>query len=254
MTVNKAAEGVAGQPGGGLEAVILAAGRGSRLLSPDSLPKPALPLDGRPLIVRILDGLVAAGVARAHIVTGFGARALVACPGIEREGLEVNWVHNERFDEPNGVSLSCVRGAVGSRFLVSMADHVFEHEVIRRFAASVPRGSDCLAVDRKIQVVFDLDDATRVMTRDGAICAIGKGLEPFDAIDTGLFLLTPRVFDALEESSRAGDRSLSGGIRRLAAQGLMLSWDIGDGRWLDVDTPEAFDEAVRLLRAGIIGR
>lgn len=254
MTVNRAAaENVAGPSGAGLEAVILAAGRGSRLFSRASLPKPVLTLEGRPLIVRVLDGLADAGVIRAHIVTGYGADALRRCRGIERDGLEVNWIHNPRFDEPNGVSLSCAGGAVGPRFLVSMADHVFQHDVIRRFAASAPPGADHLAVDRKIAAVFDLDDATRVVTRDGAITGIGKLLEPFDAVDTGLFLLTGRVFDALEESARGGDKSLSGGIRQLAARGTMRAWDIGDGRWLDVDTPEASAEAVRLLRAGIIG-
>jgi hypothetical protein len=60
------------------------------------------------------------------------------------------------------------------------------------------------------------------------------------------------VFDALEESERAGDASLSGGIRRLAARGLMRAWEIGGGRWLDVDTPEALVEAGRLVRAAKI--
>lgn len=254
MTNQAGREEVGGAVPRGLEAVVLAAGRGSRLFSVETLPKPAHPVEGRALLARVLDGLQAAGVTRAHVITGYGAGAVRACAGVAREGLELNFIANPRFDEPNGLSLLCARGAVGPRFLVSMSDHLFQHDVIARFASGAPDDGEYLAVDADLAGIFDLDDATRVRTRGNAIEAIGKQLEPFTAVDTGLFLLTPRVFDALEESGREGDASLSGGIRRLAARGVMRAWEVGGGRWLDVDTPEALHEAGRLIRAGLIGR
>lgn len=242
-----------GVPGDALEAVVLAAGRGSRLFSVETLPKPVYAVEGRPLLARVVDGLQAAGVSTVHVVTGYGADAVRACPGVAREGLRINWIDNPRYDEPNGLSLLCARGQVAPRFLVSMSDHLFQHGAIARFAAGAPAGGEYLAVDYDLAGIFDMDDATKVRTGEGgAIEAIGKDLSAFTAVDTGLFLLTPRVFDALEESVQAGDASLSGGIRRLAAQGLMRAWDIGGGRWLDVDTPEASREAARLVRAGLI--
>jgi len=253
MTNNDSNVGVRHAPGRGLEAVVLAAGRGSRLFSVETLPKPVYPLEGRALLARVLDGLQAAGVSTVHVVTGYGAEAVRTCPGVARDGLTVNWIDNPRFDEPNGLSLLCARGLVSSRFLVSMSDHLFQHDAVARFAAGAPAGGEYLAVDYDLAGIFDMDDATKVRTREGGLIeAIGKELTPFTAVDTGLFLLTPRVFDALEESSRAGDSSLSGGIRRLAAEGLMRAWDIGRGTWLDVDTPEASREAARLIRAGLI--
>ena len=254
MTNNSSNVGVPHGPGSGLEAVVLAAGRGSRLFSVETLPKPVYAVEGRPLLARVVDGLQAAGVSTVHVVTGYGAGAVRKCPGVERDGLRVNWIDNPRFDEPNGLSLMCARGAVGPRFLVSMSDHLFQHGAIARFAAGAPADGEYLAVDYDLAGIFDMDDATKVRTRDGnAIEAIGKDLDTFTAVDTGLFMLTPRVFDALEESGRAGDHSLSGGIRRLAARGLMRAWDIGGGKWLDVDTPDASRQAARLIRAGLIG-
>ena len=44
------------------------------------------------------------------------------------------------------------------------------------------------------------------------------------------------VFEALDESCDAGDSTLSGGIRRLAARGLVRAVDIGAARWFDIDT------------------
>lgn len=52
-------------------AVLLAAGRGTRMGSP--LPKPLVPLAGRPLVAHLIDAVQAAGIARIVAVVGHGA-------------------------------------------------------------------------------------------------------------------------------------------------------------------------------------
>jgi choline kinase len=79
------------------------------------------------------------------------------------------------------------------------------------------------------------------------ITAIGKDLVSYDALDTGLFVCAPSVFDALEVSRASGDTTLSGGIRQLAAQGLMRGVDIGDASWHDIDTMADLEAAANLL-------
>ncbi len=55
-----------------MKAVILAAGKGTRMGGLTAgLPKPMLPVRGRPILEHILDGLIAAGIRRFFIVTGF---------------------------------------------------------------------------------------------------------------------------------------------------------------------------------------
>ena len=53
-------------------AVVLAAGRGKRMgeITAD-IPKPMLPVQGRPLLEHVLDRLATAGVQRFLIVTGY---------------------------------------------------------------------------------------------------------------------------------------------------------------------------------------
>jgi hypothetical protein len=47
----------------------------------------------------------------------------------------------------------------------------------------------------------------------------------------------------------AGDTTLSGGIRRLAAQGLMRAADIGNAAWYDIDTVADLEAAETRLAA-----
>jgi choline kinase len=93
----------------------------------------------------------------------------------------------------------------------------------------------------------DLDDVTKVRVDAGAIRDIGKGLGRYNAFDTGMFLCTPALFAALEESFRRGDHSLSGGIRTLAARGKARAFDVGDGLWIDVDDDAAYERAERFF-------
>jgi hypothetical protein len=84
---------------------------------------------------------------------------------------------------------------------------------------------------------LDLDDATKVRREGDRVTAIGKGLEPWDAIDAGCFVLTPAVFDALRRVPASEPRSVSSGMRQLVAQGALGAVEIVDTPWVDVDTP-----------------
>ena len=60
-----------------MKAVVLAAGRGQRLSgSGSTLPKPLVPLAGKPLVGHTFEALAEAGLERALVVTGHGERAV----------------------------------------------------------------------------------------------------------------------------------------------------------------------------------
>src|SRR5882672_8034804 len=72
---------------------------------------------------------------------------------------------------------------------------------------------------------------------------IGKDLARYDALDTGMFLCSPALFDRLESAKRDGSCSLSDGMRQLAREQKLRAFDIGDAHWQDVDSPEALAHA-----------
>lgn len=237
---------------GGRTGLVLAAGFGSRLAegrASGSL-KPLTRVAGKPLIQRTLDSLSQAGCEKAVVVLGFRAghleeeiRSAYAGP------LQVAFVYNPHFDKKNGLSVLAARPFVSGEFVLVMADHVLGGTLMELAAEHHPPSKGAsLLVDRKIDTIFDMDDATKVLTKDDRIVAIGKELTDFDCIDTGVFVCTQGLFDALEEVRlETGDASLSDGVSRLAAAGKMTVVDIGDGFWQDVDTPEMLEHAERIL-------
>ena len=163
-------------------------------------------------------------------------------PGLD--ALEIEWVHNERWHLPNGVSALAARSRLAEPFVLLMADHLFEQRTLERLLEEpVAEGECLLAVDRKIDRVYDLDDATKVEVRGDKVVGINKGLQAFNAVDTGMFLCTPALFDALDAVDGPEGCALSDGIRALAAEGRMRVFDVGDGYWQDVDTPEMLVQA-----------
>lgn len=228
------------------------AGVGSRLGS-SALAKPLVPIGGRPLITYVFEALAKAGVRTIHAVLGATAERLTAeLRPLLPAGVSLNPIFNPDWQKQNGVSVLCAEAHVRQPFFLTMGDHLFEFALLEALLAQPSREGVSLAVDRKIESIFDLDDATKVQTDGTRIVAIGKTLATFDAIDTGVFLCAPAIFSYLSRARREGDCSLSDGMRLMAAEGNARAIDIGDAWWQDVDTPEmlarAEEESARLRR------
>jgi NDP-sugar pyrophosphorylase family protein len=79
-----------------LRALVLAAGYGTRLRPlTDELPKPLLPVFGRPLLLRTLDALAGAGCEAAAINLHHLAEAIPAAVGDEHRGMRIVYSREE---------------------------------------------------------------------------------------------------------------------------------------------------------------
>ena len=232
-------------------AVILAAGRGERLSGgASSPPKPLAPLLGLALLERVILSCKAAGVGEFYVVLGYRREEIqphLATWG-QKYRILIRAVDNPIWPEGNGTSVLACAPRLASSFLVLMSDHLVDPAAISHL---IEQGKNeetcCLLVDYRIDRIFDPQDATRVHVDEGKITAIGKGLEPYNGIDTGNFFCRPFLFDALKEVRAEGDGSLTGAIRRVIDQGKMRAVDYGDRFWLDVDTPKALKHARKAL-------
>lgn len=220
-------------------AVILAAGNGDRFHLPTHDSKLLQPLLGQPILLRTLAAAHEAGIRTMTVVLGYQAdRVRALAEAGAPAGVAIEFVVNPEWQLENGVSALAARASVGEdRFALLMGDHVFEPPVLQRMLRlEVEPGESLLAIDARPATPGQADEATKVRRAGSRIVAIGKDLTEFDALDTGVFVFSPALFPALEEARALGDTTLSGGVRRLAARGLMRGVEIGDATWCDIDT------------------
>ena len=219
------------------DAVILMAGAGSRLrASGEMLPKPLVPILGRPLISYVVDALEKVGVRNLHAVIGAEGDALVAAlRPLVPLSMRLNPISNPNWQKQNGVSVLCAAGKMKEPFFLTMGDHLFDSSVLERVAGQASRSELNLGIDRKIKTIFDLDDAMKVQTDADRVIAIGKDLANYDAVDTGVFLCPNELFDYLRRVRKNGDCSLADGVRLMAGEGKVRAIDIGDAWWQDID-------------------
>ena len=234
----------------GLQAVILAAGEGQRL-RPGGYLKPLTPLLGVTLLERVVLACREVGVSECIVVLGYGKESIGEQLDelADRAGIVVRGVENPHWEEGNGTSALAARPYIRGPFLLAMCDHVFDPAILKRLTNAGSESAECLlAVDYRIEEVFRLDDATKIQLTGSTITAIGKDLQSYTAVDTGLFFCQPKVFDALQQARAASEGSLSAGWRRLIPRRQFQALDIGEAFWVDVDTPESLRYAERALR------
>jgi choline kinase len=205
-------------------ALVLAAGNGDRFQAGLRRSKLLEPIRGQPLILRTLQTARDAGITRAVLVLGYEADSLRSV--IERhapDGLEIQFSYNPEWHLENGVSVLAAREhLLASRFALLMGDHLFSAPMLTQLLREpIEADESALAIDSRSFPPAVAKEATKVRLSGSRIVAIGKDLVVYDALDTGLFVCAPSLFDALVESREAGDTTLSGGIRRLAVRGLM---------------------------------
>lgn len=221
-------------------AILLAAGQGSRLR--DAAPsKPLCPVAGVSLIDRALASLAEAGIARAIVVTGYEAEAIEAHLAARGWPLTVETVRTVDWRQPNGVSALAADERVAGGALLAMCDHIVTPVLYARLATIGARGGLTLGIDRRLgHAWIDPEDVTCVATDGDRIVAIGKGLEPHDCYDVGVFAVGPAFFDALRALPAP---SITEGVRALAARDLAHVVDCSDLDWIDVDDARALAQA-----------
>jgi 1L-myo-inositol 1-phosphate cytidylyltransferase len=227
------------------QCLILAAGNGTRIRSVSGgLPKPLVNFRGKPILEHVIRRAHQAGIDKFVIVVGYRSELIRSWFEGRPLGVTITFVENPDYHKANGISALKARNEIHENFLLLMADHIFEVETARAILHhTLKPGEVILAVDPNIDRIFDLDDATKVRRDGDRIVDIGKEISDYDALDTGMFLCSPALLDRLESAKKDGNCSLSDGMRQLIAERRLRALEIGEGRWQDLDTPEALAHA-----------
>jgi CDP-L-myo-inositol myo-inositolphosphotransferase len=224
-----------------MKGVVLAAGRGRRFGA--EKPKLLARFFDKTLVEHAILVLRRAGIEEIVVVYSDERvrSALSRYPGVE-------FVYNEDVERGNGYSLLKAEGHVGGEsFILLMGDHVFEPENIRRMLDLKTKGI-LLAVEKNLEG-RNIAEATKVLLENDRVVDIGKRLKRYNAIDAGLFLCSPRVFEIA--GSFRERFSVNDVMRRASREGALYAHDITGSRWMDVDTREDLKKAEAMVLRGL---
>ena len=237
-----------------MHALIMAAGRGSRLGShTEERPKALVDLGGISPLEWQLDLLASRGVERVVIVTGYRAPAVVAVAQRRAAGrLAIEVVWNPFWPITNVASSAWfARDRLSDSFVYLHADTIFHPSILDEMLASP--GSGCLPVDfRECE-----PEQMKARVVDGCVMELSKELP--DSLTAGEFIgiglfRTPAVdpvrtgLDAVVESGNFS-AYFEAALNIAIADGLALdAIPVRERVWAEIDFPEDLAYARSILR------
>ncbi len=239
-----------------MKAVIIAAGDGTRFGNlTKKKPKPLIKLLGIPILERVILSAREAGIKEFIIVIGYlGKKIKKYLKSGERLGVKIKYVKNKEWLKGNALSVLKAKKLVKESFVLLMSDHIFDYRILKRLIKKRPRSTVMLAVDRRKPTKED----TKVFEKEGKIVRIGKNIKKANAVDTGIFLLKPKIFSYIEKCVRKNKTELSHAIALAASKGDAEVFDIteipGNVYWCDIDTVEDLEKAEQLLCSSLTKR
>ena len=229
-----------------MKGVILSAGLGSRFGSyTREEHKLLLRINDRPIIDYTLRSFQMAGIVVIVLVVGFMADRIRDWVGHGSQyGLNVQYAFNPDYEFGNALSLRKARAFTNDEgFVLSMGDHMISSQLITSVMESHPDyQSSVLGVDFNPSLRH-AQDVTRVMVEaEERISSIGKHIEKWNGIDSGVFRLNPEIFEVVDQwiGLDKSERYELGDVfaHMISQGGILKSCDISDCYWHDVDTLE----------------
>ncbi|MGB5748991.1 MAG: phosphocholine cytidylyltransferase family protein [Desulfobacterales bacterium] len=115
-----------------LQAVILAAGKGTRLQAKtDDRPKAMIEIEGKPLLEYSLDALIENGITDVILVIGFRHETITRRFGTDYRSLKIHYVLNDNYAGSGSMySLSLVKDLIEDEILLMESDLLYESRAI----------------------------------------------------------------------------------------------------------------------------
>lgn len=228
-----------------MKAIILAAGRGSRLGNITSTkPKPMAKLVGIPLIEWQLNALKDADIQDVSIVTGYEAEAF-------------NAYHLPTFNNPHWATTNMVSSLLcadkllsNNDAIVSYGDIVYKPSIVKKLVVeSCQLGItfDTKWLDLwKLRFKNPLDDAEQFRHKNGYLQAIGKKVKSLNEIDgqyMGLIKITSESWKEIKRylinlpASELQAKDMTTLLNDLIIKGHSIKTVAIEGGWVEVDNP-----------------
>ncbi len=226
-----------------MKAIILAAGRGKRLIPlTDNMPKCLLKVGNRRIIEYQLESLSRVGIKDIVIVTGHLAENIK-----EFCGNSFKYVHNYNYLKTDNLfSLWIARNELKKEFIYLYSDMLFEPKILKKLVSF--RGDFVFVVEEKTCCGEEM----RVRERNGCIVELSKEIPTEDSFGEfiGIAKFSEKgrriLMAEIERIIRSGDikADIAVAITNLAEKGNSIKICMTDDLpWIEIDTEERLREA-----------
>ena len=239
-----------------MRAIILAAGRGTRLASflEERIPKCLLQIGTETLLqrhLRLLDGF---GIRTVHIVVGYSADLITAHAADIQQKPEIVWHHNDRYREGSVISLyNALEGLVSQEPILLMdADVLCNPGIMQRLIDS--EHENCFLMDREFERG---PEPVKICIRNDLIVEFRKNIDPELTYDTigesvGFFKFSKEgatrlaeivaEYDDLEKGHFPHEEALRDFVLERSLP--VGAEDISGMTWIEIDFPEDIKRAM----------
>jgi UDP-N-acetylglucosamine diphosphorylase/glucosamine-1-phosphate N-acetyltransferase len=235
-----------------MKGYILAAGEGLRMRPlTANIPKPLLPVAGKPFLEHNIEALREAGIKDIILLVGWRAHRIHEHLGDGKEfGVRIEYVEQkERLG--TGHAIGMVRDMVDGPFFCLYGDIVLSKETTKAMVAHHNK------VKGSVMALTNVEDPRRygsIVVENGVVKDIIEKAEvpPSNIINAGAYILDPEVFEAIAETKRSprGEYEVTDSFKILMKKSHLYTYMI-QGEWIDVARPWDLLEANRILMAGL---
>ena len=230
-----------------MQAVVLAAGKGTRLRPlTDDKPKGMVEVADEPLLTHCFEQLIELGADEIVVVVGYLKEVIIDHYGDEYEGIPITYAH-QREQKGLAHALLTVEEYIDDDFMLILGDNIFEanlQDVVRRQRED--RADAAFLVEE-----VPWDEASRYGVCDtnpyGEITDVVEKPEdpPSNLVMTGFYTFTPAIFHAchLVQPSNRDEYEISDAVDLLIQSGRTIDAIPLDGWRIDVGYPEDREEA-----------
>jgi Nucleoside-diphosphate-sugar pyrophosphorylase involved in lipopolysaccharide biosynthesis/translation initiation factor 2B, gamma/epsilon subunits (eIF-2Bgamma/eIF-2Bepsilon) len=222
-------------------AIILAGGEGTRLRPLTyEIPKPMIPIKGKPILEYIIDRLKLADVSEIVVTTGYKSDKVKEYFGNgEKFGVAIRYI-DERTPRGTGGAVKAVEGLLHDDFFVINGDNLFDfnlneiYEFHKKEKAIVTIGLTNQEDVSKFGVVeLDGTKITKFIEKP-------KVKPKSHLINTGIHVINPSFFAFMPE----GPFNMSKLMEKAAEKGLVSGF-VYSGKWLPCDNLELYEKALK---------
>lgn len=226
-----------------LQAVIMAGGMGTRLMPlTEDLPKPMLPVGGKPLLERVIEQLRQVGIRRVNVTTHYKREKISDHFGDgSAYGVELNYVNE---DKPLGTGGALgLMGAPTEPMLVINGDILTQVDFREMLAYHRENLADMTVAVRQydIKVPYGVIECTG--TR---VCTLKEKPQVHFLVNAGIYLLEPKVYEFIPNGKHFNMTDL---IQRLLdSNQTVISFPIIE-YWLDIGQLADYEQAQKFIKS-----